>query len=350
MEIQDFTQSFRFVSEKDAPFLPPSALQSIATKALPNKHLHAIMYNGKKRSAQAIFYSFDPSYYYLIYIDPYTGSILESKNMEHDFFRFILNGHYYLWLPPAIGQPLAASATLIFVFMLITGIVLWWPKNKNGRKQRLVIKWNARWRRKNFDLHSVLGFYVFAISLLLASTGLVWGFQWFGEAVYFLSGGEKTLTYIEPLSTKNYGNPKSTPSIDLVWDKMNQEYPSAESIEVHPPTSDSSAIAANANPDVRTFWKINYRYFDQHTLEELPAPSIYGQLKNADAADKLMRLNYDIHVGGVLGLPGKIIMFIASLICASLPITGFLLWYGKRNKNKGTKFRGINLSKKKTLQ
>jgi uncharacterized iron-regulated membrane protein len=43
-------------------------------------------------------------------------------------------------------------------------------------------------------------------------------------------------------------------------------------------------------------------------------------------------MNYDIHVGAIIGLPGKILMFFASLICASLPITGCYIWWGRRKK------------------
>jgi uncharacterized iron-regulated membrane protein len=39
-------------------------------------------------------------------------------------------------------------------------------------------------------------------------------------------------------------------------------------------------------------------------------------------------------VGAALGLPGKIIAFIASLLIASLPITGFLIFYGKKIRKK----------------
>ena len=45
-------------------------------------------------------------------------------------------------------------------------------------------------------------------------------------------------------------------------------------------------------------------------------------------------MNYDIHVGAILGLPGKIIAFLVALISASLPITGFLIWWNKRKKKK----------------
>jgi uncharacterized iron-regulated membrane protein len=45
-------------------------------------------------------------------------------------------------------------------------------------------------------------------------------------------------------------------------------------------------------------------------------------------------MNYDIHVGAVLGLTGKILAFIASLVAASLPVTGTLIWIGRKRKMK----------------
>jgi uncharacterized iron-regulated membrane protein len=43
-------------------------------------------------------------------------------------------------------------------------------------------------------------------------------------------------------------------------------------------------------------------------------------------------MNYDIHVGAIGGFTGKIIAFIISLICTSLPVSGFLVWWWKRKK------------------
>lgn len=50
--------------------------------------------------------------------------------------------------------------------------------------------------------------------------------------------------------------------------------------------------------------------------------------------EKLRDLNYDIQTGSILGLPGKILAFIASLIAASLPISGFLIWWGRCKRDK----------------
>jgi uncharacterized iron-regulated membrane protein len=334
-EIQDMTQPYRYALESKHAVLPPSRLVSIAGNALPGKHIHAVNYPGNGRSAQVIFFSFAPEYYYyLVYINPYSGEVLQVEDMTQNFFRIILDGHFYLWLPPNVGQPIAASATLVFFFLMITGLILWWPKNKATAKQRFTIKWNARWRRKNYDLHRVLGFYALSLGIILSITGLVWGFQWFAQGYYKLAGGEKSLVYADPPSNKKEPATLKVPAIDAIFEKMIQLYPEVQAIEVHLPENDTASIAANANLNPGTYYKTDYRYFDQYTLEELSVDHIYGRYNSATNADKLMRMNYDIHVGAIAGLPGKILMFFVSLVCASLPITGTLLWWGRRQKEK----------------
>ncbi|MGA9637469.1 PepSY-associated TM helix domain-containing protein [Flavobacterium sp.] len=333
-EIQNYTETYRFVESKNEPFLLPSQLEKIARKELPNKSLHAIEYNSSEEAAEAIFFHYEPSYYHIVYLNPYTGEVLKNVNMEEGFFRFILDGHFYLWLPHKIGQVVVASATLIFLILLLSGLYLWYPKNKNARKQRFSFKWKktTKWKRKNYDLHNITGFYVLLIALIFAITGLVWGFNWFAYSYYKVLGGEKTLVYEDPISDKK--TIAATNPIDKVWLLMQKEYPQAESIEVHPPENDSTTIAANANPDAGTYWKMDYRYFDQYTLEEKEVNHIFGKYKDAAVSDKLMRMNYDIHTGAALGLPGKIFAFLISLLIASLPVTGFFVWWNRKKKQK----------------
>jgi uncharacterized iron-regulated membrane protein len=333
-EIQDYTEEYRFVAKQEKPFLFPTQLEEIARKEIPNKVLHAIKYNGNTKSVEAIFFHYEPSYHYIVYLNPYTGEVLEKTNMEEGFFNFILDGHFYLWLPHEIGQTVTASATLIFLILLITGFILWYPKNKNAAKQRFWFKWKKglKWKRKNYDLHNIIGLYVLIIAIIFAITGLVWGFQWFAYSYYTVLGGEKSLVYEDPISTiktKTVEKP-----LDQIWTLMQKEYPEAKSIEVHPPESASSSIAANANPDEGTYWQIDYRYFDQYSLEEEKVEHLYGRYKEAKIADKLMLMNYDIHTGAVFGIAGKIFSFLISLLIASLPVTGFFIWWGKSRKSK----------------
>jgi uncharacterized iron-regulated membrane protein len=336
-EIQNLTQPYRFVEHQNQPVLPPSELKAIAENELPGKKIHAVLYAKPGKAAQVIFYNIDPEYYYLVYLNPFSGEVLKVKDAQAGFFPFILDGHFYLWLPAEIGQPIVATASLVFLVMLISGLFLWWPRNKKATKQRFSIRWNARWRRKNYDLHNVLGFYATWIAIILAATGLVWGFEWFAQGYYKLAGGQKSLLYVEPKSDSTLVYESDVPAIDRLFALMRSENPTAEVLEVHIPETASSAIEISINPDDETYWQADYRYFDQYTLKELSVDHIYGKSANASVADNLMRMNYDIHTGAVIGLSGKTLAFFASLIVASLPVTGFYIWWGRKQKDKQKK-------------
>ncbi|THU37241.1 PepSY domain-containing protein [Niastella caeni] len=328
------TSSFRKVAPQNAAFLPPTQVKEIVEKQLPGKHVHSVQYGAKDEALVATFYSAEPEYYYLIYVNPYSGEVLRVKNMDRDFFRIVLMGHYYLWLPDEIGQRIVIYATIIFVLMMITGLILWWPRNKAAAKQRFSIKWNAAWRRKNYDLHNVLGFYMTWVVIFMAITGLVFGWQLLANAIYKGAGGKKSLVYQEPFSdtTKVAQATAITLPVDKLWLQMQQEHKEAEIIEMHFPATTRSSIEVAINTDADTYWRTDYRFFDQYSLNELPVEHIYGRFKDAKGADKLLRMNYDIHIGAIGGVPGKILAFFASLIAASLPITGFMIWWGRRKK------------------
>lgn len=336
-EIQDALQDFRFVKQEDKAILPPSVFEAVARKTLPKAHLHAINYPAKGRSVEAIFYGFEPEeHYYVIYHDPYTAEVIQVQNMNETFFRWVLDGHYYLWLPPQIGQPITSYATLIFVLMLITGLILWWPKNKAAAKQRFWFRWKeaTQWKRRNYDLHTVLGFYSSFLLLIIAITGIFFGIRWFTYLIYTSAGGQKDLLFAEPVSQKPIAVSFKKPAIDLVWEKMKAEHPDAVSLEIHAIESDSSAIGANVNTREGVYWSTDYRYFDQYSLKEIPVSHVYGRLKEAKTADKLIRMTYDIHTGGILGFAGKVLAFLLSLVSTSLPVTGFLIWWGRRKKKR----------------
>ncbi|RNL55148.1 PepSY-associated TM helix domain-containing protein [Pedobacter jejuensis] len=336
-EIENVSQPYRNLAVQNKALLPPTLLKQIADKALPNKKAHSINYQPGK-TAQVVYYNFDPEYYYIVFVNQYTGEVVKVKNMNDDFFRIVIMGHYYLWLPPAIGQPILTSATLIFVLLLISGLILWWPKNKAASKQRFTVKWNAKWRRVNYDFHNVLGFYITWVIIFIALTGMVMGFQWFAKSVYFVSSGGKSLIEFKETYSDTTRNAKlaiNTSAADKIWLGYLKADPEFKgSLDVHVPENEKASIEIAKNPDPETYWKSDYRYFDQHTLKEIEVNHAYGKLKNTTVADKIYRMNYDIHVGSIAGLTGKVIAFFASLIAASMPITGVLIWIGRSKKKK----------------
>lgn len=337
-EIQAVTETYRFVENQHRAYLPPSELKRIAEEQLPEHHAHSVDFGDSTDAVRVTFWEPEPRFYWGVYLNPYTGEVIKVHNLESGFFHFILAGHYNLWLPREVGRTIVATSTLIFVVMLISGIVLWWPKKQN-RKQRFQVKWSARWRRVNYDMHAAFGFYVSWIAILLALTGLVYGFNWFAYGAYKLAGGEKSPIYREPTTVKIEDYVHASPPMDVVYKKVVALYPEAVEIEMHAPETDSSTVQAAINLSKGTYYKTHYLYFDQYTFEEVIPDHIWGSYDRADFADVMIRMNYDIHVGAIAGIPGKIIACLASLLVASLPVTGTMIWWGRRNKKKGSKGR-----------
>ena len=58
--------------------------------------------------------------------------------------------------------------------------------------------------------------------------------------------------------------------------------------------------------------------------------------------------NFDLHTGYWWGQFGKLFTFIVGIITTSLPITGFLIWWGRRNKGNKKKKEISNIHQQRT--
>ncbi|MNK18700.1 PepSY-associated TM helix [compost metagenome] len=339
------------IERQDKPVIQPSQLSAIAFKLYPDKVPSYAQYQqgrainlnlrGKKDEGRRGGGT-------SLKINPYTGEVISTvvhKKGEVDFFRFILNGHRFLWLPYAIGRPIVNYGTLIFVVLLITGLIWWYPKkwNKSTRDKSFKIKWGASFKRVNLDLHNVLGFYSLIFLLFIALTGMVYGIRWYSEGLYWITSGGDKLGDFQRLESDSLALGKFyTPqkAMDLAWNKVISRHPKSAGFYYNfPDTSKAKAtINITVYPNKGQFYNNQGYTFDQHTLKEFQRKGVYAiPYDEAGFGGKLRKMNYDIHVGSILGFPGKVLAFLAALIGASLPITGFLIWYGRKFKKKSTK-------------
>nr|WP_315242030.1 PepSY-associated TM helix domain-containing protein [uncultured Flavobacterium sp.] len=269
-----------------------------------------------------------------VYLDPYTGSVKKREEYNFEFFVFVRMLHQTLCLNSKIGDPIVGSATIIFILSLITGLILWWPKNKQAAKQRFWFRWKntTKWKRKNYDLHNILGYYMMIFALIIALTGLVWAFDCYDKGVQWVFNGGKTIKKESKVIESDTAHFTRKSSVDKIYNTLQKLHPEAKSYFVFLPE------ANNSTATVGTFTKHESRFddvaiqFDQYTAKILKTTT-YSDKNNGE---KFRFINYDLHVGSILGLAGKILAFIASLISASLPITGFLIWWGRNNKKKTT--------------
>ena len=272
------------------------------------------------------------------YVNPYTGKVLKVFDEKNGFFQIVKCIHWSFLLKQDWGKYVVGIPVIIFVIMLISGIILWWPKNKAAAKQRFSFKWKniKSWKRKNYDIHNILGFYVSIFALIFSITGLFYAFFVVQTMMYFIFSGGKT-EYPDFSNIKNKApiEARTETTLDRVISTVHTKYPSSYGFSIdlgHPHMDD------HEHPNFSVLVKhLSYSYhknssliFDENSGELLHT---YNH-EDKNFGEKTVAANYDIHVGSILGLPTKIIAFIVSLICASLPLTGFLIWWGRRKKRK----------------
>ncbi|MGO4708062.1 PepSY-associated TM helix domain-containing protein [Chryseobacterium sp. 2TAF14] len=276
--------------------------------------------------------------YKVAYVNPYTGKVLKTYDEKNGFFNIVKSIHWSFLLKQDWGKYVVGIPVIIFVIMLISGIILWWPKNKSARKQRFSFKWKniKSWKRKNYDLHNILGFYSSIFALIFSITGLFYAFFVVQAMIYFVfSGGNTVYPDFSHITTKASIELRNETTLDKVIHTVQAKYPNSFGFAIdlgHPHMDD------HEHPNFSVFVKhLSYSYhknssliFDENSGELLHT---YDH-EDKNFGEKTVAANYDIHVGSILGLPTKIIAFIVSLICASLPVTGFLIWWGRRKKTK----------------
>ncbi|MCX2433318.1 MULTISPECIES: PepSY domain-containing protein [unclassified Pedobacter] len=324
--------------------VPLSVLKQTAEKALGgNKQISFIStyqeadraweFGTFKAGDPKAFWYFDSiDYYDLVLVNPYTGKVTMVADHKYEFFAIVKMLHWSFLMNHPIGQQIIGWATFIFVFLLISGMVMWWPKNlkKSNFDKSFKIKWRAKFKRVNYDLHNVLGFYVMIICLMLALTGMVWAFKWFQTTVYVVAS--RSITPPVQADVKSDATKKITANpFDIAFEKAKQTFKDFDRIGMSPAVpGGTNTIYATGYHGTETYWNFDVLQFDQYTGKLLHRKN----QRDKNAGEALIGMNYDIHVGAILGLPGKIMAFFASFIAASLPITGFIIWWGKKKKKK----------------
>ena len=155
--------------------------------------------------------------------NPYTGEDLGNVvPLAMRTLTWLVKLHDEL-LGGSTGRKVNGAGGLLLMLLSLTGIVIWWPGVKNWRRS-LGVRRTGNWKQFNWDLHSMIGFWMMAFVLMWAFTGFYLGFQEsFGEALdYFqpydenvrgLRSGERLFRTFQRLHFgRNYGT-----SVKWLW-------------------------------------------------------------------------------------------------------------------------------------
>lgn len=319
--------------------LPVSTLTEIAQKALlEDEEITRIdLYPAKNRTwvfravqtdEDAWTYASYFVYNKRVFVNPYNGEIQKIENSKTEFFQLILQMHLNLLLGKKIGKSVVAISTILFVILTLSGLVLWWPKKWTRKKIRkhFRLDWSAKWKRLNYDFHNVLGFYSLLIALLLGFTGLVFAYPSL-KSTYIYTFNQLEDSNVAMHQTFDFVPQPTSHTLDNALKYVLQKHSEADMMSIRlKKNAEVQDIQVRLKKD-RTGRYLWY-YFNQKDGQITEVKSS----AHAKLGDRMAGMNYDLHVGNFGGIFTKIMYFIASLICASLPITGFIIWINKQKK------------------
>ena len=361
---------FYYVSKVEETPLPAGELAQKVAATLPDSI-----------SVTGISISSDPAKAYQVnlskprrasvYIDQYTGEI-KGKYERAPFFTTMFKLHR--WLLDSMkpdggifwGKMIVGVSTLMFIFVLISGIIIWIPRSAKALKNSLKISVNKGWKRFWYDLHIAGGLYTFIFLLALSLTGLTWSFSWYRTGFFKVFGvemqekgelrmengeGKKRDMKEKERSEKEGENRKGRnqrkgetqsllpskfsplPSPYALWQKV------YEQLKVQNPDYKQITVSnGTANVSFNRFG--NQRASDRYSFNprngEITETTLY---KDLDNSGKIRGWIFSVHVGSWGGMFTRILSFIASLLGATLPLTGYYLWIKKEIARSARKRR-----------
>ena len=130
----------------------------------------------------------------ILHVDRFAGESLgDGDTRTRRFLRSVLYWHRWFALEGEqriIGRTIVATSNLGFLFLLVSGIYLWWPSAGSRAAWR-----NALWfrgglggRARDFNWHNVIGFWSAVPLAVIVFSGATISYQWAADLVHRLAG------------------------------------------------------------------------------------------------------------------------------------------------------------------
>ncbi|WP_426491683.1 PepSY-associated TM helix domain-containing protein [Hymenobacter sp. 102] len=266
----------------------------------------------------------------VVFVNPYTAAVTGELNYRETVFFTVMALHRGMVGGPA-GKLIVGVSTFLFLFIIGTGVVLWWPASRKAVKQRLKVKWRGGWKRLNHDLHIVLGFYSALFLFVFAFTGLAWSFEWFNKGIYAITNSPMERPE-PPVSVAPVAEaPAGTLTPDAALSHARQLAPQAVYYSLQLPKEPTGSIrVATLRPNAVYENATDEIFLDQYSGQVLRRQT-YEQ---RNLGQRVRGLFKPVHTGAIFGWPSKIISLVVCVLGFTFPITGLILWLNRLRKER----------------
>ncbi|MCE4372093.1 PepSY domain-containing protein [Xanthomonas hortorum] len=259
-----------------------------------------------------------------VYFDPYTGEKVAAPRLS-GAFAFIEDLHRHLTAGKR-GQAVTGASTLILLFFCASGLYLRWPRRWWSLRTWWAVEWRRQGRSFLWSLHAVFGTWCLLVYLLVALTGLTWSYTWYRDGMVALLGTEPAM--------RGDGRDHQPATVDFAavqrtLDSVPATRTSALDLRIPPRAGQPlSARFLPDNPD-------HDRAYDNLEID----PASGTLLKRQDYAllpygQQLLVSMFPLHSGSFFGLPGRIVVMLASVGMSVFFVTGWMLYLDRRRKKR----------------
>ena len=126
-----------------------------------------------------------------LFVDPYTGAVLGEGSGQgvRAFFRVVVEWHRYLGASGAtrpLGRAVTGASNLAFLFIVMSGLFLWWPRSWKWPAVRAIswFKGGLRGKARDFNWHNTIGFWSAIPLAIIVAGGVVISYPWATALVY----------------------------------------------------------------------------------------------------------------------------------------------------------------------
>jgi len=257
-----------------------------------------------------------------VFINPYTGAIAGDRSPFNMLFR-IHQLHLRLLMSYTasagkIGADIVAISTAVLIFLVVSGVYLWWPV------KRATVKWSANFRRISFDLHNTTGIYSAVFLVVLGITGIVVHFDDdLEEHLHKQAGTQKILKNIPSVPQSGVAPISPDQSVQFALAAMPGTKALAVSVPGNPKASYLIAVhyPEDLTPGGRSW--VNIDQFSGKVLGFQDSRTV------AMSTRAVKVFNRALHTGDIYGYPTKILMSLSSLLLVIQAITGYYMWWKK---------------------
>lgn len=330
------------VAPRDEPLLSADALYARVREAQPQQRISALNLSNDHADAARVTFAVPGSRMgKSVYADPYTGALLGPARGE-DFFHLIEDIHRRLTAGDN-GKAITGASTLCLLVLCLSGLYLRWPRRVWNWRVWLTFDTQLKGRSFLWGLHSVAGTWTLVCLLLAGLTGLFWSYEWYRNGLYALTGAPRP----EPREAAPGGaargprgegerKAEAAPAFDLApaWAAFTAAAPNWSSANLRLPERPNQPL------------QINYLDRDaphDRARSRLQIDSTSGEVRRHEryveqsTGGKFMSSIYPLHVGSFFGLPGRLIMMLASLGLPLFAITGWMLYLDRRRKKRAVR-------------